>query len=104
MNRGPRAGLIVILLVGCTQSGTVGNKQSIQNRVESLERRVESLERRDTVIPAPPLRTREEIEANIQTLEKERDELMIKYTEAHPVVRDLDRRLRILREQLEMLQ
>jgi hypothetical protein len=54
--------------------------------------------------PAPrPHRSREEIDADIRNLEAERAELLAKYAEAHPDVRAVDRRLRILREEREML-
>jgi hypothetical protein len=57
----------------------------------------------DTATAPRPHRSREEIDADIQNLEAERAELLAKYSEAHPDVRALDRRLRILRERREML-
>jgi hypothetical protein len=37
-------------------------------------------------------------------LEAERIKLLIRYTEHHPAIRDINRKLLILREQLKMLQ
>lgn len=58
---------------------------------------------RDPSAPPRPYRSREEIDADIQSLESERADLLTKYSVAHPDVRAIDRRLRILREQREML-
>ena len=57
----------------------------------------------DAAMPPRPHRSREEIDADIQSLEAERADLLSKYAPAHPDVRAVDRRLRILREQREML-
>jgi TolA-binding protein len=75
---------------------------ALEQRLQKLEGRIESLERRDTIEPQAPYRSREEIAARIRALETERDTLLIQYTSAHPAVRDVDRRLRILREQIQM--
>jgi septal ring factor EnvC (AmiA/AmiB activator) len=97
------APLLACLLLGaCTQSGWRGDA-SMEQRLDSMERRIESLERRESIMPAPPLRSREEIEQQISALERQRESLLAQYTEAHPAIRDIDRRVRILREQLDML-
>jgi chromosome segregation ATPase len=94
----------VLLLGACAQpSQPPADAAALARRVQNLEGRVESLERRDTIDPAQPLRTRAQIEANIQSLEAERATLLSKYQSAHPDVRDIDRRLQLLRKQLEML-
>lgn len=50
-----------------------------------------------------PHRPREEIEADIRALEARRADLLTRYAPAHPDVRAVDRRLSILRAQLDML-
>lgn len=60
-------------------------------------------EPRDTAVPPPAHRNREEIEADIQALEAERTNLLAKYASAHPDVRAVERRLQVRRKQLEML-
>jgi septal ring factor EnvC (AmiA/AmiB activator) len=97
------APLLACLLLGaCMQPGTRGDV-SLEQRLDNMERRIESLERRESITPAPPLRSREEIEQQISALERQRESLLTQYTEAHPAIRDIDRRVRILREQLDML-
>ncbi|MEO1766943.1 hypothetical protein [Thiobacter aerophilum] len=53
-------------------------------------------------VPAPH-RTREEIQQDIRALEARRADLLTRYAPAHPDVRAVERRLSILRAQLEML-
>lgn len=57
---------------------------------------------RGEAAPAPH-RPREEIEADIRALEERRADLLTRYAPAHPDVRAVERRLAILRAQLEML-
>ena len=51
-----------------------------------------------------PSRSKAEIESQVTWLEGERDKLLLKYTEQHPAIRDIDRQLRILHIQLKMLE
>ncbi len=76
---------------------------SIDQRVQDLEWRLDALERYVTNMPSAPLRSRAEIEANIHALEAQRVQLLLRYTPAHPDIRDIDLRLRLLRGQLQML-
>ena len=50
-----------------------------------------------------PYRNREEIQEHIKSLETERAKLLVKYTDQHPAVRDIDRKLLILNEQLQKM-
>jgi hypothetical protein len=75
----------------------------LEQRLQNLEQRFDSLERYITNLPSPPLRSRDEIERNIQSLEARRTALLERYTSAHPLVREVDLSLRLLRLQLEML-
>jgi hypothetical protein len=75
---------------------------SLEQRVLELEHRIEMLEARPEV--KPPYRSKEEIQANIKSLEAERGELLTRYFAQHPAIKDIDRRLEILNSQLKMLE
>lgn len=93
----------LVLLSACArQPAPPPQEMTVEQRLQKLEGKVESLERRDPIAPAPPLRGREEIEAQIRSLESERVRLLASYQSAHPDVRDVDRRLQLLKKQLEM--
>jgi len=76
---------------------------SIQQRLQVLEQRVEILQRYIWNLPSPPLRSRKEIELNIQSLESKRSALLERYTNSHPDVREIDLSLRLLKLQLELM-
>jgi len=92
-------------LTGCAAtppaSPAVENTPLMHQRLDDLERRVQRLEGRPAV--EAPYRDREEIQAHIKRLEAERAKLLVKYTDQHPAVRDIDRKLLILNEQLQRL-
>jgi len=94
-----------LLLVGCNahpaKPPEVSGAVVTQQRLDDLERRMQRLEGRPPV--EAPYRNREEIQAHIKTLEAERAKLLVKYTDQHPAVRDIDRKLLILNEQLGMM-
>jgi len=97
--------LAMLALSGC---GTPARKASsmesaadTQQRLDDLERRMQRLEGRPPV--QPPYRNRQEIESQIKSLEEDRAKYLVKYTDQHPAVRDIDRKLLILREQLQMI-
>lgn len=93
------------LMAGCGAQSVRGPEDPAalptQQRLDDLERRVQRLEGRPPV--EAPLRSREEIQAHLQRLEAERAKLLLKYTDQHPAVRDIDRKLLILNEQLGKL-
>ena len=96
----------LLLLGACAQQPTATPTPelvSIQQRLQLLEQRVEILERYIWNLPSPPLRSREEIERNIQSLEARRSALLERYTDSHPAVREIDLSLRLLKLQLEMM-
>jgi len=97
------APLACLLLAGACASPPTPDGAAIEQRLQRLERRIESLERRDRIEPQPPLRSREEIEGHIQSLEAERAALLTKYHSAHPDIRAIDRQVQLLRKQLDML-
>ena len=104
-----KAVLVVVtiaLLGACAQPSATQQALdlvSIEQRLQSLEQRIESLERFMTNLPAPPLRSRGEIEKNIQSLESKRTALLERNMSAHPYVREVDLSLRLLKLQLEFL-
>jgi len=93
-----------LLLTACASheaAPAVAKRPPMEQRLSDLERRVQRLEARPAV-PAPH-RDRGEIEAYIGKLRSERERLLLKYTEQYPAVRDIDRQLGILNEQLRRL-
>ena len=74
---------------------------SVEQRLSELERRVEMLEARPVV--QPPYRSRAEIQTNIEALEAERVKLLSRYYPQHPEIKDIDRMLQILNDQLKLL-
>ena len=96
----------LLLLGACAQQPALtppAEMVSVQQRLQVLEQRVEILERYIWNLPSPPLRSREEIEKNIQSLESKRSALLERYTNSHPEVREIDLSLRLLKLQLEMM-
>ena len=94
-----------MLFAGCgsTPSRQLGATDvPAEQRLSELERRVDRLESRPDI--QTPYRNREEIESQVKALEKERAALLTKYTERHPAVLDIDRRLLILGNQLKLLE
>ena len=94
-----------LLLAACASGpqkvAQPGQDQATEQRLDDLERRMQRLEGRPPV--EMPYRNREEIQAHIQQLEAERVRLLVTLTDQHPAVRNIDRKLRILNEQLQMM-
>jgi len=100
-----RTGVTVALasaLVACASNAPPPTPEtpSVEQRLADMERRIEMLEARPSI--EPPYRDRAEIEAHIQALEAERTALLTRYLTEHPLIRDIDRRLIILNNQLNM--
>lgn len=91
-----------MLLAGCGSPPVRQPDATTEQRLFELERRVDRLENRPDI--QVPYRNREEIESQVKALEKQRAELLTKYTERHPAIRDIDRRLLILGNQLKLLE
>jgi len=97
----PVALALALVLTACeTPAPAKSEAPPLAQRVNELEHRVERLEARPAV--QPPLRSKEEIEAHIKSLEAERAKLRVDYLPQHPAIRDIDRRLDILNAQLKM--
>lgn len=96
---------VAMLLAGCGSSPerqVDATDAPTEQRLFELERRVDRLENRPDI--QVPYRNREEIESQVKVLEKQRAVLLTKYTERHPAIRDIDRRLLILGNQLKLLE
>ena len=98
--------LLWVLFMGACSTHQVAqpatSNVTTEHRLSDLERRVERLESRPLI--DKPFGNQEEIQTRIDQLEAERIKLLIRYTEHHPAIRDINRNLMILREQLKMLQ
>jgi len=94
----------VLLLLATVLSGCASphDHAALNQRLAELERRAAQLDAQDAV--EPPHQSREEIEAEIKALQRQRAELLLRYTEKHPSVKVIDQRLEILNAQLRMLQ
>ena len=92
----------VLVLGGCAQPQPKTDTPLLEQRLQDIERRVETLEARPEV--EHPYRSKEEIQAHIKTLEEERGKLLASYTAQHPAIRDIDRKLRVLNDQLKKLE
>lgn len=91
--------LLASVLSACA---TPHDHAALDKRLAELERRAAELDAQNSV--DPPHQSREEIEAEIKTLERQRAELLLRYTEKHPSVKVIDQRLEILYAQLRMLE
>ena len=93
-----------LLMVGCAAPAPPApDLSSIEERLRQIDARITTLERLLTNFPSPPMRNRAEIVKNIQSVEQQRAELLMRYTPAHPNVREIDLSLRLLRLQLDFL-
>lgn len=96
-----------LLLIACAQAPAAWADSIFPDTRAPM--RADQAEPRPPLPPQPraeaptPHRSREEIDADIRSLEAERADLLTRYAAAHPDVRAVDRRLRILHEQREML-
>jgi len=89
-------------LVACgSQAPPKADSPSVEQRLSDLERRLDMLEARPVV--QPPYRSRAEIQTNIEALEAERVRLLARYYPQHPEIKDIDRMLGILNDQLKLL-
>lgn len=75
---------------------------TVEQRLMDLERRVNRLESRPAT--QAPFRSRAEIQAQVRELEGARARLLTQYTDQHPAVRDIERQLLILNQQLRGLE
>jgi hypothetical protein len=91
---------IASVLAGCATYGPQqGNTPALEQRVLELEDRVRRLEAESLGAPLAPGNA--EKQAEINALEAERARLLTRYYEQHPAIRVIDRRLAILRGQLQ---
>lgn len=95
---------LVLALTACAPQTPLPKTDaaSQEQRLFDLERRMQRLEARPQI--EPPYRNQAEIQANISELEAERVKLRVGYTDQHPAIKDIDRKLEILNAQLKMLE
>jgi hypothetical protein len=96
---------LALFMAGCAThqiAPPATDEMTTEQRLSDLERRLERLESRPLI--EAPFGNRDEIQARIDQLEAERIKLLLRYTEQHPAIRDINRKLLILHEQLKMLQ
>jgi len=92
------------LLIACMQQPIAATGSTFPDQPgQKPAGQVGSMEHHTTVTAPPTSLSREEIENDIQALESERSDLLAKYASAHPDVRSVERRLKVRRQQLEML-
>ncbi len=102
--------LMVAFLAGCVSDDINLRIESLGKQVTELENKVEDIEAaqkaekkaRTQTIPAP-CPTREALRGRIKTLLNERSNLLIRYTEKHPDIVELDRQIRLAQEQISMV-
>jgi uncharacterized protein involved in exopolysaccharide biosynthesis len=102
--------IMVAVLAGCVTDDINLRIESLEKQVTELENTVEDIEAaqkaekkaRTQTIPAPCL-TREALRGRIKTLLNERSNLLIRYTEKHPDIVELDRQIRLAQDQIRML-
>lgn len=108
-----RAVLAVVLLGvigGCVSDNVDMRVERLEAKVIELQDRIEDMEARESAqddiegkgIPEPCV-SREALQGRILNLLKRRSRLLIKYTENHPSVVELDRRIRLAEDQIKML-
>ena len=102
--------LMVAFLAGCVSNDINLRIESLEKQVTELENKVEDIEAaqkaeskaRTQTIPAS-CPTREVLRGRIKTLLNERSKLLIRYTENHPNIVELDRQIRLAQEQIRMV-
>lgn len=100
------AAVCLLVLGACTQrpaSPPQSEIDALRERLEVLEQQVEILQRQIGNQPSPRPGNGEAIDKEIRSLESRRAALLERYTNLHPDVRDIDQRLRLLRQQLESM-
>ncbi len=102
-----RAVACLLLLGACAQQPKVPppdpRLDALEQRLQALERRVDILEHHILALPSAPVRSRDEIESEVKSLQSRRSALLERYTTLHPEVREIDLRLRLLKLQLDMM-
>ncbi len=99
--------VLAAMLSGCATSEVDRRLEALEDRVDALAVKLESLERaqqaeRDQTTPTPCINEKE-IRSQINVLRSERAKLSVKYTDAHPTMRELSRQIRYLEQRLERI-
>ena len=104
------------VLAGCATSPSVTPRKDVENRMGESEARVQalpmeqskiqvqSLDAQTPLVIPRPYQSKAELRAHIDALLNERAEFLRAYTPQHPDIRDIDRQIRILEQQILMLE
>jgi hypothetical protein len=101
---------MVVALAGCVTDDIILRVEDLERQVIGLEDRIEDLEAaqtaeknaRDNSAPAPCV-NRGTFQGRIESLLTKRGALLIKYTDQHPDIVELDRQIRLAQDQIRML-
>jgi len=96
--------VVVLLSASCATGGPSQPYYGLEKRIYELERRIAVLESRYEH-PAPiPHQSKNELQKQLDASRKEREKLSLSYTDKHPRVMELDRKIRALEQQIKVLQ
>ncbi len=95
--------LLLFIASGCATTSDSQQLYELDKRIYQLEQRVRTLETRYEAPAVIPRRSLEELQKHLDALYRERKRLSLTRTDQHPDMRELDRKIHTLREQIEML-
>jgi len=96
--------LAASLSLSCATGGPIQPYYDLEKRIYELERRIAVLESRYEHPTPIPQRSKKELQGQLDGLRKEREKLSLSYTDQHPRVMELDRKIRVLEQQIKLLQ
>ncbi len=102
--------LMLTVLAGCVTDDINLRVERLEKQIIGLEDRIEDLEAaqkaekkaRDNSVPAPCV-NRGTLQGRIESLQNKRAALLIKYTNQHPDIVELDRKIQLAQDQIRML-
>lgn len=103
--------LFAVIFAGCVTDDVDLRVESLEAQVSTLEQRIEDMEAaqdaakkpQDHTVETPQCVKREALQGRIADLLNRRGTLLIKYTEKHPDIVELDRQIRLARDQVNTL-
>jgi len=95
---------VVLLLVSCATAGPGQPFYDVEKRIYELERRIAVLESRYEYPTPIPDQNKKELQEQLDALRNEREKLSLDYTDQHPRVMELDRKIRTLEQHIKRLQ
>jgi len=100
-------GICAVVVCSCAERGRLQHRDSDAHHSAALEsgalpgRAGGPDHKREADIP-PPYSPKDTLQTKLESLQRRREELLLRYTELHPDVRLLDAQMRILRQQIDM--